>query len=108
MIKGIIYKYTSPSGKCYIGQTTNEESRRTDWKLSSHYAGIKINNARIKYGYQNFKYEVLYTCFNESFKLIKKELNVKEIEYIKLYDSFNNGYNMTPGGDPSTIGLTHD
>lgn len=21
---GIIYKYTSPSGKCYIGQTTNK------------------------------------------------------------------------------------
>ena len=25
---GIIYKYTSPSGKSYIGQTTNEEDRK--------------------------------------------------------------------------------
>lgn len=24
MIRGIIYKYTSPSGKVYIGQTINE------------------------------------------------------------------------------------
>lgn len=28
MIEGIIYKYTSPSGKCYIGQTINEPLRR--------------------------------------------------------------------------------
>lgn len=24
-MKGVIYKYTSPSGKCYIGQTVNED-----------------------------------------------------------------------------------
>nr|DAS86287.1 MAG TPA: GIY-YIG nuclease superfamily protein [Bacteriophage sp.]DAV54013.1 MAG TPA: GIY-YIG nuclease superfamily protein [Caudoviricetes sp.] len=28
MIRGIIYKYTSPSGKVYIGQTLNEKKRR--------------------------------------------------------------------------------
>ena len=28
MIRGIIYKYTSPSGKVYIGQTINEKDRR--------------------------------------------------------------------------------
>lgn len=33
MIIGIIYKYTSPSGKSYIGQTTNEEYRRRDSKI---------------------------------------------------------------------------
>ena len=27
-MKGIIYKYTSPSGKVYIGQTTNEKKRK--------------------------------------------------------------------------------
>lgn len=26
MVTGVIYKYTSPSGKVYIGQTTNELS----------------------------------------------------------------------------------
>lgn len=29
MVKGIIYKYTSPSNKIYIGQTTVEKIRRT-------------------------------------------------------------------------------
>lgn len=27
-MRGIIYKYTSPSGKVYIGQTTKEHQRR--------------------------------------------------------------------------------
>lgn len=27
-MKGIIYKYTSPDGKVYIGQTTKEQNRR--------------------------------------------------------------------------------
>lgn len=31
MFVGIIYKYTSPSGKVYIGQTRNEQSRRQRW-----------------------------------------------------------------------------
>lgn len=27
-MRGVIYKYTSPSGKVYIGQTLNEYMRR--------------------------------------------------------------------------------
>ena len=49
MIEGIIYKYTSPSGKCYIGQTTNELLRRKKWNSNIyHYAGTKIDRARKK------------------------------------------------------------
>lgn len=29
---GIIYKYTSPSGKSYIGQTTDESKRKISHK----------------------------------------------------------------------------
>ena len=29
VMKGIIYKYTSPSGKCYIGQTIQENRRKS-------------------------------------------------------------------------------
>jgi len=32
---GIIYKYTSPSGKCYIGQTIQENIRKSQHKLAS-------------------------------------------------------------------------
>ena len=58
---GIIYKYTSPSGKSYIGQTTNEENRRNHWFGNCvEYAGSKINRARTKYGAENFTYDILF------------------------------------------------
>lgn len=48
MIIGI---YTSPSGKSYIGQTTNEEYRRRMWFGTGRYTGgrSKIDRARKKY-----------------------------------------------------------
>ena len=62
MIKGIIYKYTSPSDKVYIGQTVDERTRRKKFlNTNISYAGLKIDNARKKYGPLNFKYEVLET-----------------------------------------------
>lgn len=57
-MRGIIYKYTSPSGKVYIGQTRSESTRRAKWfNDKAPYAGPKINAARLKYGPTNFKYE---------------------------------------------------
>lgn len=43
LIRGVIYKYTSPSGKCYIGQTINEKRRRNDFlnEKDEIYAGPK-------------------------------------------------------------------
>lgn len=58
-MRGVIYKYTSPSNKIYIGQTLNEYMRRAMWKNIKHpYAGVYINRARKKYGYNSFRYEV--------------------------------------------------
>lgn len=46
MIRGIIYKYTSPSGKVYIGQTINEKDRRKHFLIQRlSYGGIKIDTA---------------------------------------------------------------
>lgn len=60
MVRGIIYRYLSPSGKSYIGQTTNEKLRRRSWMSDKyHYAGAKIDRARAKYGSSSFLYEVL-------------------------------------------------
>ena len=57
-MRGVIYKYTSPSGKVYIGQTLNEYMRKFMWKNVNHpYAGPYINKARTKHGYSNFKYD---------------------------------------------------
>lgn len=97
---GIIYKYTSPSGKVYIGQTLDESRRRNEFlDLSIKYAGERINSARKKYGPENFKYEILekkeYDCIENALC----DLNLMESYYIGKHDSFNNGYNMTYGGE---------
>lgn len=103
MIEGIIYKYTSPSGKCYIGQTTNELLRRKAWNSGKyHYAGAKIDRARSKYGSNSFSYEVLIRNTYSSRSTAIEDLNRLEIYYIGLYDSYRNGYNCTIGGDGVT------
>lgn len=100
MVEGIIYKYTSPSGRSYIGQTTNEAKRRQQWFCPNyHYAGTKIDRARHKYGRTNFHYEVLFKGFYTNKKVAISELNKLEVYYIGMFDSYNNGYNCTIGGD---------
>lgn len=99
-MKGIIYKYTSPSGKVYIGQTLNEEQRRKDFLGKAYkYAGMRINNARMKYGPENFEYEVLYEKEFETKEEALQTLNPLEEEYIKEYNSIQTGYNISKGGD---------
>ena len=99
-MKGIIYKYTSPSNKVYIGQTLNEERRRKEFlNLKKQYGGLKIYNARKKYKPENFKYEILFEKEYSDIEIANNELNILEEKYIKEYDSINNGYNTTLGGD---------
>lgn len=106
MIEGIIYKYTSPSGKSYIGQTINEHLRRKSWfSRKYHYAGSKIDRARAKYGKCNFIYEVLVRNQYSNKTLAVTDLNRLEIYYIGLYDTYRNGYNCTIGGD-GVLGMT--
>lgn len=101
-MKGIIYKYVSPSGKMYIGQTIDEKKRRQVFlRENDDYAGVKINNARRKYGPSSFTYEVLEQIEKEDITELGEELDRLECYYIGLYDSFRNGYNMSKGGDGS-------
>ena len=99
-MKGIIYKYTSPSNKVYIGQTLNEERRKKEFfNLKKQYGGLKIYNARKKYKPENFKYEVLFEKEYDDIKIANNELNALEEKYINVYDSINNGYNISLGGE---------
>lgn len=98
-MEGIIYRYVSPSGKVYIGQTTNERHRRNVFNSNQSYGGVKIDNARKKYGPENFEYTVLMKVIGDDPEEIKSYLNKLEVGFIKMYDSFNNGYNSTEGGD---------
>lgn len=59
-------------------------------------------NALNKYGLENFEYSILETITpneNINIKEIVKKLNDLEVFYIQKYDSFNNGYNLTIGGE---------
>ena len=99
-MNGIIYKYTSPSGKVYIGQTLNEERRRKEFlDLKIYYSGKRLEMARHKYGPQNFTYEILETKTYNNIEEALNDLNLLESYYIRLYDSYKNGYNMTYGGE---------
>ena len=107
-MEGVIYKYTSLSGKCYIGQTIDEERRRRDFLgIKKIYSGPKINRAREKYGPENFKYDVLVRVESDNEEELHNYLNILEIGFIKIYDSINNGYNACDGGQKSVTGFHH-
>ena len=97
---GIIYKYTDPNGKSYIGQTLDEERRKKEFlDLRVGYAGKKINEARIAIGPENFNYEILEQIECENIASALAELNTKESYYIGKFNTYDNGYNMTMGGE---------
>lgn len=95
---GIIYKITNKTnGKCYIGQTIQKLKYRwkSHCKKSSNKPQYAINYAIKKYGPGNFIIEQICECNNQF------ELDNKEIEYIKFYNSIidnKKGYNLTSGG----------
>ena len=91
-MKGIIYKITNKvNGKSYIGQTRYTIEFR--WKQHQHKKDdTYFHNAIHKYGIENFSIEILEECNIE-------DLNSREIFYIAKYNTFNNGYNLTIGGD---------
>ena len=94
METGIIYKAHNPiNGKCYIGQTIHSLTKRmNDHKSSSKAKDYHFYYAIRKYGFDTFEWEVLKTAPVE-------ELSKWEMYYIGLYDSYNNGYNSTLGGE---------
>ena len=92
---GYIYKYTSPSGKCYIGQTINSLKERAKSLVNGNgYKKCTVFWKAIqKYGWNNFKVEILE-------EVDVNLLNEREKYYISLFDSVApKGYNLTSGGE---------
>ena len=92
-----VYMHISPSGKRYIGITRQEQEKR--WKNGNGYKSQKyFYKAISKYGWNNFKHEVLFSG------LTKEEAEQKEMWLIALYQSDNYlyGYNIEHGG--SSVG----
>lgn len=105
---GIVYKYTSPNGKCYIGQTTRPVERKIE-HISQALSGSKLafHRAIRKYGIDNFTYEILCSVRANSKRKLKESLDTLESFYIEKYNSNGVcGYNLTSGGD-GILGYLH-
>lgn len=96
----VIYKITNLiNGKMYIGQTTETLEQRIEWHRNSMVSNVNthIYNAMRKYGWDNFKFEEIVHTDD------KDVLDELEMYYIQKYDTYRNGYNMTPGGDSNPM-----
>ena len=90
MVSHYIYKITNLiNEKIYVGKSKNPKVRWRQHKSHSQKRNTKLYYAMRKYGIENFIFEVLEEC-NEN------TINDKEIYYIS---SLNPYYNMTDGGD---------
>ena len=94
-----IYRHISPAGKSYIGITMQNPERRFQ-NGYGYKTQIAFYRAIQKYGWENFRHEILEE------NLTEKEACEKEAYYIsKVYKSFApNGYNTREGG---TAGRNH-
>lgn len=96
-MKGI-YSLTI-NNKVYIGKDTQLHKKR---RLKQHLHMLKQNNhynkhlqhAFNKY-HGRYEYEIVY----QSEKITDGELLEKEKYYIKIFDSFHTGFNLTEGGE---------
>ncbi|WP_346905973.1 GIY-YIG nuclease family protein [Clostridium sp.] len=102
-----IYSITNlVTGDKYIGQTrVSFENRwnqhKRDLGLNSHHSE-HLQRAWNKYGEEGFEFKAIHIC---------DELDILddlEIYYIKKYDSFNNGYNLTTGGGASEYEMSEE
>ena len=92
-----IYKITNNiNGKIYIGQSIDIKKRWETHKYYTYKKDTKLQKAFTKYGISNFTFEVLEECSKEL-------LDEKEIFWIKYFNSFEDGYNMTLGGQEGRV-----
>ena len=92
----IVYKITNAiNNHCYIGVTKKTAEKR----FKEHvYSAVKRNvNRKLyyairKYGIDNFSHESICSILSDAHVL------EMETHFIRVHDSFNNGYNMNEGG----------
>jgi len=86
-----IYKITSPSGKIYIGQSTNIEDRWDYYKRITCKRQPKLYYSFKKYGVETHLFEIVEKCCIE-------QLDEREIYWGEFYNVLNeNGLNLRLG-----------
>lgn len=98
-MSGLYYIENKVNGKRYVGQSVNTRRRlmrhKYDLRADKHINRY-LQNAWNKYGEDNFEFKVIEKCEPEV-------LVEKEVEYIKKYEAFGVGYNLTPGGESGSV-----
>lgn len=92
--KWSLYRHITPSGKVYIGITSQRPEYR--WNNGNGYLNsrkTKLKSSIIKYGWDNIKHEVLFTNLDED---TAKRL---EVELIRHYKNLGISLNHTDGGE---------
>lgn len=98
-----IYKYENKiNHKCYIGQSIDIERRQYGHKSAAYNEKANDYNSQFhqairKYGFDNFNFEIIAILSSEEYS--KETLDQLEKFFIKYYNSYENGYNATSGGD---------
>lgn len=106
MVKlGKIYLITNTvNNKVYVGQTIQELSKRFNahccHSKSDNSVNMRIKRAIHKYGRDKFCISLIEECPIHL-------LNERERYWISYYNSYNNGYNLTPGGQDSNYASLH-
>lgn len=96
-VYGVIYKIENlVNGKIYIGQSTEGFDKRYGDKGILNTHNLHLKRSIEKYGVD--KFDVTKIC---DYAFSKKELDIKEMAYIKMYKSYKAkfGYNKTLGGE---------
>lgn len=99
MTCGIYCITNNINGMKYVGQ-----SRCIEERFNQHINGkstSKIHEAIVEHGVQNFKFEIIVSCS-------PNELDEQEVKFIRLLDSYENGYNQTRGGQHSVFNVEYD
>ena len=88
----------------YIGQTYENFYRRWifhKWNLkNNHHSNTYLQNAWNKYGRKSFRiYPIESFELSQKDSITKEKLDELEEYYIKKFDTFENGFNLTTGGE---------
>ena len=94
---GIYIITNTITGKQYVGQSINIEKRIKQHRYRTSKGNSYIDNTIQKHGWDNFTWNILYECEPEN-------LNIEEQKFIALYNTYHNGYNLTRGGEFSSLG----